>query len=275
MKVQIHIDGITPEPVAFELAECWDDVPAALYPALATLYVNTDGLNKYDKTVRAFAVLAIDAWATVKLLDAEHLYDLLSLIDWVFNRLDLQKNILPSLQIAGLDFFGPADGLRNLRFAEWCAAETFMMNYIESDDIYQLQQLAATLYRPAGEGLEFDPQHVTWRGDRREKFNDNLLASRTQLMAEWLAEPVVLKGIYLFYQSCRKAIINGYPVTFPDSLAEPSYKNRNGWLDIYDDLRSDPKYAAADLPDEEMLLSVLFSLERYNIKMNELKEKYP
>lgn len=273
MKVDININiaGMQSQKASFQFAERWDDIPAVIYPALVGIYLDTDkSLDKYDKTGRALTLLAFEAWPVISTMEAEELYDLLPLVDWVFNKLDLKKNFLPELIIEGKKFLGPIDEMENLRFAEWCAADTFFVNYAESEDIHQLHQLAAVLYRPAGIGDEYNPDHVTWRGDCREKFNDQLLKSRTKLMAT-LPE-VVIQGIYLFYASCRKVIIDGYEETFPQT--KKSKGKSTGWLDIYDDLRADPKYAGPNTLDEELLHSVLFSLERSNIKMNELKEKY-
>ncbi len=273
-KVDIDIQtlGEIPVKASFNLPEKWDEVPEKLYLFLAAIYLaDAVEMNKFDKTVQAFRLLSIEHRTVIENLDAEELYDLLPLVDWVFDKLDLRKNLIPVITIDKKKYLGPADELENLRFAEWCAADTFFMNYTVSGDIYQLQQLAAVLYRPAGTGDEYSPEHVTWRGDRREKFNDQLLKNRTALMAQ--LPKAVLQGIFLFYTSARAIILEGYPEVFSGN-SKSREDTRQGWLDIYDDLRADPKYAGPDRLDEEMMHSVFFSLERNNIKMAKIKEQY-
>ncbi len=256
--------------VSFLIASKWDEVEPGVYPVLAMIYLTGKG-DRYHKTLASFAILAHKAWPEVN-LQPEELYDLLPLVDWVFDKLDLKINLQPVIRINEIDFIGPADELENLRFAEWCAADTFFVNYSEAEDIHQLHQLAAVLYRPAGVGDAFNPDHHTWKGDKREKFNDQLLKSRTKLMAA-LPDKVIY-GIYLFYASCRKMIIDSYPVTFPEKKENESGEEAPGWLDIYDDLRADPKYTGDSVLDEELLHSCLFSMERNNKKMAKLKLEY-
>jgi hypothetical protein len=278
MKIRIELKIKGKLQVAnLDLPEKWDDVPANLYPNLASIYLAEDNqFDAYAKTVRAFALLAWSEWKIIEQLKPDELIDLLPLIDWVFNKLDLQKNLQPAITINNLEYAGPADGMDNLRFAEWCAADTFMVNYTETQDVNWLHQLAAVLYRPAGIGDEYTPGKVTYRGDTREKFNDNLLKERSALMATLPAN--VIQGIYLFFASCRAQIIGMYPVTFPFDKTKTADQvtslSKDGWLDIYDDLGADPRYAGPDILDEKPLHSVLFSIERNNIKMNKLKEEY-
>jgi hypothetical protein len=272
MEIRVEIiDGDQLVDASFAIADRWDDVPEAVYPNLATLYLmHRASLDKYERNLAAFTLLAFHSCAHLKLLP-EEMIDLPH-ISWVFEKLDLKKNLQPVIRIGEVDFIGPSDELENMRFAEWCAADTFYCNYAQDDDIYQLHQLAAVLYRPVGIGQEFVPGNAIYRGDTREKFNEHLLKQRTVLMST-LPEAVI-KGIYLFFASCRHFILQDYTNTFPEKKKQDLKENPAGWLDIYDDLRSDNKYIGADRLDEEMMHSVLFSLERSNIKMNKLKKEH-
>jgi hypothetical protein len=275
IRIEIKNKKKKPEITAFSFPERWDEVPEPLYPKLASLYLAAPKvMDDYSKTVRAFTLLAWKEWNTLKKLEAEELYTLLHLVDWVFNRLDLSKNLIPAVTIKKLEYLGPADGLANLRFAEWCVADTHYISYSRYHQAECLHKLCAVLYRPAGNGDAYTPGHALYRGDRREKFNDQLIDTRAKLMAKLPQE--VLQGVYLFFASCRFTIIRDHDQVFPpkSNKREDNYEPDYGWLGVYDDLRADPKYGGTEALEEEFLDTVLFSLQRSNIKMKKLKRDH-
>nr|WP_199079060.1 hypothetical protein [Pedobacter sp. ASV19] len=214
-EIQIDlVEGKKKYTAQISLVEKWDDVPAAVYPELCSVYLKKpEEMDVYDKTVRAFVLLTLPHFDVVKRLQDEELYELLKLIDWVFNRLDLVKNIQASITIDNLTFHGPSDEMENLRFAEWCVADTYFVNYARTGDINNLHMLAACIYRPAGEGVEYSTASSLYRGDIREKFNDQLLPYRKQIMAKLTTAQ--LHGIYVFFASCKHKITGMYPAFFP------------------------------------------------------------
>ncbi|WP_374949632.1 hypothetical protein [Mucilaginibacter sp.] len=259
-----------------DLPEAWHEVPADIYPHLASLYLATDAqMSKYDKTVRAFVLLTMKHYPFIEKFDDDDMRRQLHYVDWVFNKLDLTKNLLPEITIGKETFIGPSDGMDNLRFAEWCAAASYLAAYTESEDIADLQKLVATIYRPAGIGPDYVPGSPTFRGDRRQKFNDTLIDSRALLIAK-LNKPVI-QGIYVWFRSCLKQITLQYESLFPEQLENDNTsveQSGDGWLGVYDDLRGDPKFGGAEKLEEEYLNMVFFSLARNNEKMKALKEKY-
>jgi hypothetical protein len=254
-----------------ELPESWNEVPADVYPYLASLYLATDAhMSPFDKTVRAFTLLTWKHWRIIEQLEETELYDLVRLIDWVFDKLDLTVNHIPEFKIGVMTFIGPSNGMENLRFAEWCTAFSYAQAVPEDDTLESLQYLAACLYRPAGSGEEYTPGDVKYRGDLREKFNEQLIESRKDVMA--LLDRTVLHGIYVWFCSCRYQILHAY-----ENLNKPPKGNKNvngSWIEVYDDLRSDPKYGGPDKLEDEWLSYILFSLDRSILKMEELKQKY-
>src|SRR5690348_10647298 len=86
----------------FMIATKWDEVEPVIYPALAALYLAK--ADDYKKTVAALALLAREAWEAISKLDEEELFDLLPAVDWVFNKLDLSKNLQPVIRIGETDF---------------------------------------------------------------------------------------------------------------------------------------------------------------------------
>lgn len=258
---------------SIDLPESWDEVPDEVYPALCSIYLKTPyEMNAYDKTVRAFALLTIDHYDVISQLTAEELYPLLNLIDWVFTRLDLKRNPLQKISVSGNDYFGPGAEMENLRFAEWCVAETYFENFRLTEDRNNLVNLAACIYRPAGIGPAYQDNDPTYRGDIRQKFNDQLLSPRAKQLAN--LDKAVIDGIYLFYASCRHQIVALYPEFFPPPAPGEKQAVSKGdfsWFDIYDDLRGDPKFGGPEKLEDEFLHTVLASVERSKKTMKDLK----
>jgi hypothetical protein len=261
------------QEVRFNLPESWGEVPANVYPELASIYLKkSDEMDVHDKTVRAFLLLTIEHYKVIKRLSDEELYDLLKNIDWVFNKLDILDNPLPVVVINGKDYYGPQKAMENLRFAEWCVADTHFVNYSHTAALEDLQKLAACIYRPSGIGDEFKHSHPSYRGDIRERFNDQLVDQRSAEMSK--LGKAYLEGIYLFYASCRHHIISMYEDFFPQKEkkeGEAPAKSDFSWFDIYDDLRGDPKFGGPDKLEDEFLHTVLASVERTQKTMKELR----
>lgn len=273
-KITIHIEEKKKRTITeICLPESWSEVPADVYPELASIYLKKhDQMSGHDKTVRAFVLLTLKHYNVISKLSDEELYDLLSHVDWVFNKLDLMANPLPILLIDGTSYFGPLEAMENLRFAEWCVADTYFVNFSQSSAVTDLEKLTACIYRPKGSGDEFNPKHSSYRGDLREKFNDQLLDSRSMEMSK--LKRSTLDGIYLFYASCRHHIIGMYSEFFPKrekKEGETEKKSDFSWFDIYDDLRGDPKFGGPDKLEDEFLHTVLASVERTKKTMKELK----
>ena len=260
------------------IPESWDEVPLSIYPELCSLYLKRpDEMSDYDKTVRAFSLIALEQWDVIKKLSAIEVYQLLPLIDWVFNKLDLVVNHMPDIEIGGLSYIGPTDEMENLRFAEWCLADTHYINFAKHSNYADLHYLAACLYRPAGEGAEYIPTSSTYRGDQREKFNDQLLVYRSGIMST--LPKATLDGIYLFFASSKHRITKMYPEFFPPAPKDKPVQANAGdqqfsWFDIYDDLRGDPKFGGPEKLEDEFLHTVLASIERSKKTMKDLKKRH-
>lgn len=273
-KLRIEIETEQKKHTAdIDFPENWNEVPADLFPHLASLYLATDKqMGVHDKAVRAFCLLTWKHWNVIEQLSDRELYDLLHLVNWVFDQLDLEKNHMPEVNVGKKIFVGPADGMENLRFGEWCAASYFASMVPDDETGENLRNLAAVLCRPVGSGAEYMPGHERYRGDRRQRFNDQLVADRSKLFNS-LPKPV-LQGIYVWFCSCRYQMFNSFPGLKEGQPDKPESVTGDGWLDVYDDLRGDPKFAPAESLEDQFLATVLHSLQRNKQKMAELKDKY-
>lgn len=252
----------------------WNEVSAELFPYLATMWLKGElEMPMYDKQVRVLTLLAEKAWPALELLEDNELYDLLNLVNWVFEGLDLSKNHLPVIEIDNTTFYGPEDELSNLRWAEWVYADSNFVYYQQTDNVKYLDKFLAAIYRPAGIGKQYVPGDPTYRADKREKFNGNNVDSRAELFAKL---PLVQKqGIYLFFLSCRWNMRQYYPHVFPDPEKNKSKKpNKDepdfGWIGVHDDLSGEKGRSPEQLEDE-FLSTILLSMERSLIKWEKYK----
>lgn len=258
------------------LPECWDEVPTVIYPFLAQIYLSK--LPGTEKTVLAFLLLVNDPVVkknVVQKLLPEELYDLLPLIDWVFDKMDLKKNLAPRFVIKRVAYIGPEDALKNMRFSEWVCADTFFTDYTLTASETSLNNLIATIYRPTGRGDQFKPGRSAYWGDAREKFNDSLIEHRAGLIK---ALPLMFRqAIALWFASCRWQLKTDYPKVFEsdeDEAVSNPMLAADGWFGIYDDLRGDPKFGGPDKLEEEYIHTIFQSLTRSHYKMKALRKEY-
>jgi len=163
-------------------------------------------------------------------LKYENLWLLTEKLEWLFEyRNENEKktvalsyyevtNRFPEIEIAGILFTGPADGMVNITFGEYRQAWMYFEMYIDTRNDNALDLLVATLYRPERTGYEVLKTSATFDGQRSEPFNANL----TQRYAALLADvPFWQKYIILlWFLNCDRLIkegeltVGGNPVSF-------------------------------------------------------------
>lgn len=282
LKISIRIGRKKPKAVHLRIPECWEECPVNIYPFLAQLYLMPAHImDSAAKSVSALALICGDEWDTLKQLQPHEVYALLPLVDWVFEKLDITVNKVPFISLEpflldgkNITWYGPESALNNLRFAEWCAADTFYIEFSKTNDAVSLNKLIAVLYRPAGKGEKFDPESSDYWGDVRERFNDSLLPYR-QRMAACIPKQIKL-GIYLWFAACRQQIIWQYDEVFPEKKEdEPrSPLEAYGWFGVYDELRGDVRFGGPDRLEDEFIHTVFSSLSRSQIKYREFKREH-
>jgi hypothetical protein len=160
----------------------------------------------------------------------ENLWRLTEKLEWLFEyRNENEKktvalsyyevtNRFPEIEIAGILFTGPADGMVNITFGEYRQAWMYFEMYIDTRNDNALNLLVATLYRPERTGFDTLKTLPTFDGQRSEPFNNNL----TQHYAAILDEiPFWQKYIILlWFLNCDRLIkegeltVGGNPVSF-------------------------------------------------------------
>lgn len=122
--------------------------------------------------------------------------------------------------------YGPSDRLNNSSFGEFMMADSFCMNYIESQNPEWLHKLIACLYRP--KKRKYNPASINFDGDIREKFNSNNLDSRLKQISKLDTE--VKHAILAFFLGCK----NAYATTYKHLFTQGSSKGKSSqspWLE--------------------------------------------
>jgi hypothetical protein len=149
----------------------------------------------------------------------------------------LTAQLLPELTLPFLRFieepqrfYGPREAFRNLRFDEFIFADTYYLRYLQTQQASWLDQLVAVLYRP--ERRPYRPRAVDYAGDRREDFNEHLVAARAARLAHL---PLATKlAVLLYYQACRRLLEQRYPYVFSDDTTQQA--GTGGWQEVLHEL---------------------------------------
>ena len=121
--------------------------------------------------------------------------------------------------------YGPSTGLGNVRFLEFAFADAYFVAYARSGEAKWLHRLLATLYRP--QRRPYRPTAADYAGDRREAFNENLVAARAEVLAR-LPEATQL-AIFTWYRGCRRALERRYPLVFGGEQETKAAGHPDGW----------------------------------------------
>ena len=118
----------------------------------------------------------------------------------------LTKNTL--FECNGL--IGPTDGLGNITWAEFCAAQTAYAGFCHTKHPMYVHKLIAILWRPAN-GLTIESPN--YNGDLRQPFNDfKVEAAAANIAKQWRANYIT--AALLYYEGCLNYITTRYADLF-------------------------------------------------------------
>jgi len=261
----------------FQLEESWDELPNHLYPSIARLFLRkAKHMNDHDKLVRALAILMDGNIDVLWGLSEYDIISLLPLVEWIFAEIDLSGNKISEIDVDGVKYFGAEFDFSNIRFGEFVMAETYFMQFIESEMESKelLAKLASVLYRIKGIGETYTPGLAEYRGDERQKFNSNLIDGQSKVFMN--LEIDILEGVYLWYAVAREKFFSYFPNVFrsrKSTQKNTSNKPKTfGWIGVFDDLLGE-KGRTAETLEDEFVSTTLLSLERTQIKVKEMKTK--
>ncbi|MEI6901085.1 MAG: hypothetical protein WCL00_14510 [Bacteroidota bacterium] len=123
-------------------------------------------------------------------------------------KLSFTKNFIPKILNK---FYGPADALQDITFAEYRIAHSYYAAYLDSHSENDLNHLIAVLYRPAKSLLWLRRLLPSYDGQSRVPFtaksNPLFLESRVKAIA-MLPLPIRY-GIFLFFSGCEEFLAKG------------------------------------------------------------------
>lgn len=207
-------------------------------------------------------------------LPDEYLHSLVPLTNFLMEEKPAVKNFFPEINIRKNKHIAPAEDLSNLGFGEWCFAFESYNYYKLTNDIKGLNTLIAVLYRP------IDPadneSSSTFSGDRREKFNENLIEKRTKSVAA--IEERIKLAILAWFTVALSDIADARPHVFPkrneevaEEAVEPTSDSAT-WLDVFSDLLG-PKWGNIEQLKYTNAMMILNHLEKQQIEFEKISRK--
>ncbi|MBC8488857.1 MAG: hypothetical protein H8D45_22775 [Bacteroidetes bacterium] len=176
----------------------------------------------------------------------------------------LSVNLLPKFTYKNKTFYGPADKLFNITFAEYIVAETNYLNFLKSKDELDLNKLVVTLYR--FKDPEYIPDNVKTKGDPREQFNDHLIGRRAVNISKLNTE--IKYAVFMFYKGCRNFIVKQFPAAHKPPKKKSS--NNLGFLSLVDALTGGD-VTKTDSVRKSYLYDVMVRLEQAAIIIEEIE----
>jgi hypothetical protein len=216
IKVELQLKTRIPfwtKKVQKDMPQNWDELSPRDFIYLSNLFLTKQTFSNYDREKICNQMLCVQS--PLKGFPES----VIRLTDFVFEMDDPIEKVFISQFYAGKQFlFGPTDGLQNVRFGEFCCADTFYMMYYKDKSEHFLSKFIACLYRPApAKGANWDnsiynPKSHNYQGDVRERFNDNVLLDRMRNIDK--ASDQLRRAIGFNYHMLHNALEKRYPYVF-------------------------------------------------------------
>ena len=250
----------------------WNELTGEQYVKIVSLLFTplTEAVQKYRLLGVLLGMSPVKMFGMFSTVQAAQL---LALTNFIFADNTLTRQLLPKFRLKIVSFelnpfririgrplwlYGPGDGLKNITYDELIFADGLFLSYFHTGDVESLNKFVAVLYRPYQDGGKE-------QGDERQPFNRHLIEDRAK---EIRRLPLATKlAIYLFYQGCRKALVERYPDIFDG--AESESQPINTWLEMARHIPND-KFGTIQ---QIMQLNAGFILMHLNGTIKDAKEQ--
>lgn len=178
----------------------------------------------------------------------------------------LSKNPLPKIPFIGQ---GPADGLANITFDEFEAAELAFGKFVETKNMADLNRLIAILWRPTNPKNK--PTNENYTGDARIEFNAHTIQKRT-FFTKILSRNTKFV-IFLFYSGCRNRLFLTFKEVFHSAESRKLSQEKPDPLrltNLINSINSDDVTKNEDIRKTN-LIEILVFLRAQVLKMEKLK----
>lgn len=262
--LELTIKSNKPKAISFSVTENWSELNhsqllyiSAHWQAWQMLIKHKQPLQYAKAKLFVFLIVGKTAQEIKEITqllsqaDFEELdLNLLSLTNFIFEKIDFTKNIFPSVKISWFKkLYGPADKLANISIIEFSYALNYYNLYNKTANESNLDLLIACLYRPLKSTKSND-------GDERIYFNvytaDSYLKQISKL------KYVEKQAIYLFFHGCIELFGRTFDYIFTRSSGEGTASNKT-FLDIILEL-SGGKFGTYNETKTENALIVLKAL---------------
>lgn len=208
-------------------------------------------------------------------LPDEDLHTLIPTTNFLLEEKPPLKNFFPEINLKKKKHIAPAEDLSNLGFGEWCFVFEFYNYYHLTNDVQWLNKLIAALYRPLDP--EQNEDSVNYSGDKREKFNENLIEKRAKSV-EALEERIKL-AILSWFSVALTMVAENRPHVFPKKQEGETSTELNTeqtemrtWLTVFRELLGS-KWGTSDQLKETNAMFILDELEDRQIEYEKLSKK--
>jgi hypothetical protein len=201
-----------------------------------------------------------------------HLVQLLWLVDYLLEGVGLTQQLLPWVQLPWRQdwrrrrWWGPLQSLRNLTFLEFVYADSYFVAYCQTKDEAWLHKLLAVLYRP--QRRRYRPHAADYGGDRRQDFNQYLVAGRAAKLAHLPAAEQL--AILTWYRGCREQLEGRFHRVFTPSREEQA--KTDGWAHVLREISGGP-FGTLEETSRQHLHTVLAKMEDDTRRAQELERQ--
>jgi hypothetical protein len=189
-------------------------------------------------------------------LSTWQIVELTEKLSWIFTPLDagtdrpqqfsvrckLTRNLLPKVRVNSPFsifhspfYYGPSDGISNLRFSEYIYVETSHSRYLDTGDEKHLDAMIAVMYRPRRWFVRTGS--AKWTGDYRREFNP-FLTEKYQRTVRRLS-PVTKRMILMWYQACTLMLHRMFPDVFTRGTGKSNTEVFESFMDMVNTLSGD------------------------------------
>jgi hypothetical protein len=162
---------------------------------------------------------------------------------------NLARQLIPKIKIGSNTFYGPSDGLTNLKFWEFLKAHEQFIKFSKSGSEADLNKFLAIIYRKA---KRQDKNPEKYDGDIREKFNENLISDNAKVFSQ--ENNNLKEGVIIFWKGSCTLL----QTRFPDAFTGGEIKNEYGPHGLADAMAG-TKFGRVDQVKEAWLYEVLIS----------------
>lgn len=259
-----------------KVASSW----AELDPETFARIIQITGYTRADKFLLSVSLLTLlfgpKNYHILTHIGDDLLNELIPLTNFIYEQKPPIENRFPVIRAAGQQLCSPAADLSNMGFGEWCFAHQYFIFYKMYGDFEWAEKLLATIYRPVDPGASAADENYT--GDLRQRFNENLIPSRLQLIKK--LPDHIKRAAVTWFTIALGEVCQFRPHVFPEApqrdpdMEQAVEQEPDGrtWMTIFRELLG-PKWGTPENLKNTNAMFVLDELEDRHLAFLEAKSQ--